>query len=561
MYQALLVLRYLSTRIIPLIAVAAVALCVMLVIVVVSVMTGFLDMLRNSGRTLIGDVIVSFDIVGIPYYEELIADIEALPEAQAATPVVESFGLLRMPYGVKGGNRIETVQVWGIDPESLDKVIDFKRIVYWKPPADEAARQAMAADDPRLDARFDRFDDAMAMRNLVTGEPGMIIGIEISPFNHRQRDGSYRTGAKPWAPWDANHWMPMTEGTLLTLVPVSESGSVDLKGERKRPFRIVNEFQTGVYQIDSQRTLIPLKEAQAMLRLDEAPVYDMTQGLDATGQPTKLIGTAPARATTILIKAKPGVSPTTLRDAVEGAYLRFQERKAADPLAKALRSVPPQVVEVKTWEQRLKDLIGPVEKERALMRVLFSLVYVVCAGLVLAIFWAIVQEKTRDIGILRSVGASRLGILAIFLAYGLVIGVLGSTLGLGLAWVVVDRINDIHTAMGQPAPTALWIGAYVVAGACAAVALFSSLRGSVLYGLLWSIATLVVVGVAILLTFHHGIVIWDPSVYYFSKIPNAIDLDNAWMTMAFAIVFSVFGAAIPAAKAADTDPVRSLRYE
>ena len=59
-YTQLLVRRYLSTRIIPLIAVAAVGLCVALVVIVVSVMSGFLDNLRASGRTLMGDVVISY---------------------------------------------------------------------------------------------------------------------------------------------------------------------------------------------------------------------------------------------------------------------------------------------------------------------------------------------------------------------------------------------------------------------------------------------------------------------------------------------------------------------
>jgi lipoprotein-releasing system permease protein len=558
MYQVLLVLRYLTTRIIPLIAVAAVALCVTLVVVVVSVMTGFLDMLRNSGRTLVGDVVVSFDIVGIPYYEELIADIEALPEAEAASPVVESFGLLRMPYGVGGGNRVETVQVWGIDPSSLDRVIDFSRIIYWKAPRDEAARTAMRPDDPRLEPGFDRLADAMAMRNLVTDEPGIVVGIEISPFNHRQRDGSYRTGRRDAEPWDPSYWMPATGGALLTLVPVSESGQIDLKGERKQSFRIVNEFQTGVFQIDSQRVLMPLKEAQALLRLDEAPIYDLDGERDEDGRPTRLLGVSPARATTILVKAAPGIAPTALRDAVGRAYEAFRERKLRDP--ETMRP-PPPFVDVRTWEERLRDLIGPVEKERALMRVLFSLIYVVCAGLVLAIFWAIVQEKTRDIGILRSIGASRLGILLVFLAYGLVIGTVGSALGLALAWVVVGHINEIHDAMGRPAPALAWMSAFAGAAGALVAAVVAARRESVLYGLLWSILCLALGGVGLLLLFHKGITIWDPSVYYFSRIPSSIDLADAILTMVFAIVFSVFGAAIPAAKAADTDPVRSLRYE
>ena len=61
----------------PIIAVLAVALCVTLVIVVVSVMTGFLEMLRDSGKRLVGDVIIHVPTVGMPYYRDLIADMPA----------------------------------------------------------------------------------------------------------------------------------------------------------------------------------------------------------------------------------------------------------------------------------------------------------------------------------------------------------------------------------------------------------------------------------------------------------------------------------------------------
>ena len=83
-YASLLANRYLVSRVIPLIAVLAVALNVALVVIVVSVMTGFLDMLRDSGRTLMGDVIITHDIVGIPDYERLIEVLEATPGVAAA---------------------------------------------------------------------------------------------------------------------------------------------------------------------------------------------------------------------------------------------------------------------------------------------------------------------------------------------------------------------------------------------------------------------------------------------------------------------------------------------
>jgi len=87
------------------------------------------------------------------------------------------------------------------------------------------------------------------------------------------------------------------------------------------------------------------------------------------------------------------------------------------------------------------------------------------------------------------------------------------------------------------------------------------MRDRVLWTLLWSIAVVALAGVATGLFLHQGFVVWDPSVYYFSRIPSQVDWFTAWITVAGAIVFSVLGASVPAARAADIDPVRALRYE
>ena len=131
MYQPLLTSRYLTTRMIPLLAVAAVALCVALVIVVISVMTGFLNMVRSSGQTLMGDVVITYPIRGIPQYDTLIAAIEEHPEIVAATPVVDTWGLLRMPYPEGDAKESEQVQIWGIEPESFSAVTGFSDTLQW----------------------------------------------------------------------------------------------------------------------------------------------------------------------------------------------------------------------------------------------------------------------------------------------------------------------------------------------------------------------------------------------------------------------------------------------
>ena len=548
MYQPLLANRYLVSRIIPLIAVAAVALCVALVIIVVSVMSGFLDMLLSSGRTLMADVIVRYPHPGLPHYEELIDEIETLPEAAAATPVVENFGLLKLPYD----DRTEGVQVWGIEPESFARVVDLEGTLVWRETPDVVGEYldelAGVPQAPRAPADLGTIPwlDPPAESDA---SPRAILGVEIDgAAKQRTAGGTYEVRFPRW-------WMPL-HAVDITLLPVSSDGRVEKPDNRR--LEIANEFSSGVYQVDSRRTLIGIGTAQRMLGLEAGPIYDPGV-LEETGELVR-IGEYPARSQMVLVRAAPGVDPASLRDAVAGAYVRFESRIRDDDDV-IVKAPDAAFVQVRTWREQLRDILGPVEKERELMRILFSIVYLVCAGLVLSIFWAIVHEKTRDIGILRAVGASRPGILGVFLAYGLVIGLAGAVLGAVLGWFVTSNINAIHEGLGHPAPTWSWITAYAIAALLAGAGIWNARQGSMLRTLLSLVGTIVIAAVGTALLMHRGFLMWDPSVYYFNTIPNRVDWFSAVLTMAGAIVFSVLGAAIPAARAADTDPVRALRYE
>jgi len=547
-YQPLLANRYLVSRIIPLIAVAAVALCVALVIIVVSVMSGFLDMLLSSGRTLMADVIVRYPHPGLPHYEELIDEIETLPEAAAATPVVENFGLLKLPYD----DRTEGVQVWGIEPESFARVVDLEGTLVWRETPDVVGEYldelAGVPQAPRAPADLGTIPwlDPPAESDA---SPRAILGVEIDgAAKQRTAGGTYEVRFPRW-------WMPL-HAVDITLLPVSSDGRVEKPDNRR--LEIANEFSSGVYQVDSRRTLIGIGTAQRMLGLEAGPIYDPGI-LEETGELVR-IGEYPARSQMVLVRAAPGVDPASLRDAVAEAYVRFESRIRDDDDV-IVKAPDAAFVQVRTWREQLRDILGPVEKERELMRILFSIVYLVCAGLVLSIFWAIVHEKTRDIGILRAVGASRPGILGVFLAYGLVIGLAGAVLGAVLGWFVTSNINAIHEGLGHPAPTWSWITAYAIAALLAGAGIWNARQGSMLRTLLSLVGTIVIAAVGTALLMHRGFLMWDPSVYYFNTIPNRVDWFSAVLTMAGAIVFSVLGAAIPAARAADTDPVRALRYE
>ncbi len=634
MYHSLLTNRYLTTRVIPLVAVGAVGLCVALVIIVVSVMTGFLDMVRNSGRTLIGDVVVSYPVSGIPHYDELIQRINALPAASAATPVVDSFGLLRMPYPEGDNKESETVQVWGIEPESFAAVTGYGESLYWRN-LNQRQTELLKADlvdrhpetilemldtDQRRDVMDDVFGDGKTdwradvdeaeftrrvadtlpkqwlqiigqyfwepdeLRHIFTEaqwqeflaldqrlvnpnqlledgltlkpstadntRPGITLGIHVSVGNIRTEEGEYRV-ANNW------HWWMPRYSVSLTLLPILSGGFVE---PETRELQVVNEFKSGVFVIDESRVMIPLHVAQQMLHLDEAQRVD-------PDDPDTVLGVDPARATLILVRAAEGTTPEQLRDAVKIVYNDFAEQYWDDDRM----LVKPPVLQkngfpgtaVQTWLEQQARFIGPIEKERELMRTLFSIVYLVCAGLVLAIFWAIVYEKTRDIGILRSIGASRLGISWIFLRYGLVVGVFGALLGLLLGWLIVRNINSIHDALGKP-PMWLAMSIYVLAFAALIATIVRSLSGRLMPLVLGSLCIITLLGIASLMVFVRfigGIQVWTPEVYYFTEIPNQVDYNTAVTTMIGAVIFSLIGAFLPAAKAADVDPVKALRYE
>lgn len=545
MYHALLTNRYLTTRVIPLIAVAAVALCVALVIIVVSVMTGFLNMVRESGRTLVGDVIISRQVQGIAHYERLLEMLREHPEVAAATPVLDSAGLLKMPYPEGPDKDTAIVYVWGIEPESFAQVTGFADSLYWRP-LSEADERTTAPDDPRHYLDEGILQDGLALRSSRTDRPGIVLGIHVSKANERQRNGSYRAMS------DGYWWMPRFEVTLTT-IPIDTRGGIG-KSE-SHIFPVVNEFVSGVYMIDANRIMVPLDMAQDMLHLSEGEVVD-------PDDPMRVIGTYPARVTSVLVRGAEGITPSQLQVTASQVYERFYQSVLSDDSIVILPPHPEAAgLTIMTWEQQQAQFIGPVEKERELMRILFSVIYIVAASLVFAIFWAIVHEKTRDIGILRSIGASRLGISMIFLRYGAVIGIIGSILGLGLAWLVTRNINAIHNAIGEDAPAWTWIAMFALAGIALVVTIRKAFSEQMLPVVLWSLGTIVLAALGTALLLHRGTLIWDPSVYYFAEIPNRVDGMTAVTTMIGAVVFSILGAFIPAAKAADTHPVNALRYE
>ncbi len=524
MYQALLTRRYLTSKVMPLLASLAVVLCTAMVLVVWSVMGGFLAKLVNSGRTLIGDVSIAWPTVGFAHYDELVGMLESDPEVAAAMPTIETFGQVRLPNG-----QVQGVLLKGIDGRRFAKITSYESALWWKPidaplNKDEQRRDMRLGPVPLVKGEMtwtQIFENGLSMtrREGSAERPAVVLGIEVSGFNARRPQGFFDPLIKPKFGADGSvesllTFMPVNGSVTVSVFPQDSRGGV--LGMESRTFPVANEFHSGLYEADHRTVLLNFDALQSLMKMNVGQrvkpgsgsvqiVRDPATGVEKIVTPTDLVED-PARATAVVVRARAttleGESAREFASRCRGIYARFaQKHPGAVPEASSIL--------VSTWEDQNRTFIAAVKKETGLVLSLFSFISLTAVFLVLAIFWSMVSEKTKDIGTLRAIGAGRAGVAGVWLSYGLAIGVVGAVLGGGLAYTIVTNINPIHEWMGRAL----------------------------------------------------GIMIWDPSIYYFSEIPNKVDPEKAAYVLAGGLVSSVLGALIPAIRAAWMDPVRALRFE
>ncbi|MEP0841836.1 MAG: FtsX-like permease family protein [Phycisphaerae bacterium] len=623
MYKLFLCLRYLRKRLIAVFAMLAVWLCVAMVLIVMSVMGGFLDMVRDRSRGMLGDLVVeSATLQGFPFYQEFIDEVKTrMPgEVVEATPVIITYGVLRF-----SNSQTKPVQVVGIRLEETYRVNDFKSGLFYEkyypgttrfdsqaqpavgltreghyalPPELEAARRQWEATASRQEFndawRYPLFQFPLEAksypRQLNRGELGPELRAAITAYlplpeqvevgvarkgkkwvlRHRfgwdtirLEDGKLIIGRSPYAGpgyysqpaspvegvepvWSGRPLPGIIMGTdlcaerlrsgefervhyrgeqvQLTLVPFSDTGIIErATGMPSKLMRYVDDCRTGVYEIDSMSAYVDFDLLQdtvnmtsyVLTRTDEEPAEPASAPASAPAGPVM-----PARTTQVQIKLAPALTRTrediiAARNRVHDLWREVSERKKAElrdaPEVLARIEGPLRWVRVQTWEEKQARFIAAVEKEKYLVTFLFGIISVVAVLLVGVIFYMIVQQKTRDIGIIKSVGATSAGVAGIFLGYGAAVGVVGGALGTATGALVVWFINDIQD-------------------------LLISIGGQ-------------------------GAQVWNPEVYNFDKIPNVVKPLDAAGVYVVAIAASVIGSLLAAWKASRVWPVEALRYE
>lgn len=568
MYLLALIFAYLRRQLAPLLAALAVTLCTAMVIIVISVMGGFLTELKRAAHAITGDLVIEAynPYGGFSGYEGLIEALEEDEIVASATPSIRWFGLLNL------GGVFKPVQVQGVDFPAFDEVVGLEERLVWSEEEVQQRREELASygfyEPPApaglggaLDPPFPT-DPGPATADAPAPVAGAITGVEVHGGNRRDDAGVYGFGTS----WVGREF-------TLTLVPLNERGTPGSYEPVRVPLAVANDFKSGLYEVDSGTVMVPLGVLQRALQMapfEGVAGFDPLTGLG--GERVRVSG----RVTQVIVKLADAI------DTDDDAELGGARRRVAELVGDhwdALRrerdaGVPPLTY---TWVEMHGQLIGAVQNEKGMVTFLFVVISGVAVVMVATTFYMIVLAKTRDIGVLRAIGAARSGVLGLFLGYGLAVGVVGAAAGVALAVAVVLQLNAIqHFLATYLGVTGLLVGALGVgaaAGGTLAVAI-----GFVRQAMAWWLRRLVPGGALLLflpalglvlfrggyaqrLNAAYRFVMWDPKTYFFDTIPTNLDAAEVVLIALGAVVSSVLGAVVPALRASAEDPVEALRAE
>jgi lipoprotein-releasing system permease protein len=470
-YKLILCWRYLLTRYLALACIISVMLGVATLIVVNSVMAGFSAKLRDRLHGLLSDVViecVSYHGFRDPngHMALLRNDPFLKDKIESMTATMEIFAMMQFEF--RGETITRPVHVIGVEPESRAKVGGFSEYLLRqkdnpKPnfEPDDAIRKRMQMNNPPV---LGFQDDVQPLDPNAKPDPdpppeipvephGIFIGYALGHV--RMKDAHADIEQKD---------LPLLElGDEVVLLTASGAKLAPVTGR----FTVVDFIKTEMSEYDGNYVFVSLEWLQHLRTMHD-------------------------RATGIQIRLKDNRDAIAVRD-----HLRQMEQ------------FPREYFQISTWEDKQGPLLGAIAIEKGLLNILLFLIIAVAGFGILAIFTMIVSEKTRDIGILKALGASSGGVMQIFLGYGLLLGMIGALLGTGVGLGLTYHINNIEKALSH------WTGADI----------------------------------------------FPRDIYYFDRIPTDVQWGPVLLVNAGALLIAVLFSVFPALRAAMLHPVRALRYE
>ncbi len=362
-FELFIGLRYLKAKrkstfisIITFISTAGVTLGVMALIVVLAVMTGFEEDLKEKILGTNAHVVVVKSGTPMDDYRQIMERLKGLKEVVATTPFIYNQVMLSTGKNVSG------VVLRGIDVTS-DRLVT------------RLSKSVVEGNIDRLDPQPDDGPNAV---------PGLILGKELA----KHLDIS--VGDK------INVVSPIGNITPLGMMP------------KMRPFRVIGIFNTGMFEYDSTLAYVSLAQAQAFFDLG---------------------------------------------DTVTGIQIKVADVYRTGELARSINAMLGQDYYARDWMQMNHNILFALKTEKVVMFIILTLIVLVAAFGIASTLFMVVMEKTRDIAILKSMGATGASIMKIFVLEGLIIGVTGTILGVVSGLLVAHNlepvINVIQKVTGQ----------------------------------------------------------------------------------------------------------------
>ena len=253
-------------------------------------------------------------------------------------------------------------------------------------------------------------------------------------------------------------------GDRVTLVTPSTNVTIAGVSPRMRRFTVAGIFDVGMYEYDSAMAYIHLEDARRLYRMD--------------GE-------------------------------ITGLRLKLDDLFHAPRISRELAQALPGIYQVRDWTQYHANFFRAIQTEKTVMFIILLLIVAVAAFNIVSTMVMVVTDKTADIAILRTLGASPMSILGIFMVQGTVIGFIGTLLGL---------IGGVSLAL--------------------------------------NVETIVPAIEALL-----GTQFMPADVYYISDLPSELHLDDVLKITGLAFLISILATLYPAWRASRTQPAESLRYE
>lgn len=256
----------------------------------------------------------------------------------------------------------------------------------------------------------------------------------------------------------------LTVGGRLTLVSPQGAATAFGTMPRVRAYRVVAIFDAGVNDYNASYVFLPLHAAQVYFQM-------------------------PGQVTQVQVMTRDAENVIPVRQAIE---------KAMDGN-----------VRVMDWTQTNNAFFGAVQVEQNVMFLILTLIILVAAFNVISSLIMMVKDKSADIAVLRTLGATRGAIMRIFLMCGASVGVTGTFAGTGLGIVFCMNIEHIRQLLQRITGTNLF----------------------------------------------------NPEVYYLEHLPSRLIWSQVIEVIAMALVLSLLATLYPSWRAAKTDPVEALRHE